>query len=256
VNPSSSIRAGNLSGRISGSGLELAYREWNSDAHGLPLVLLHGITGSSADWQRVAEHLPARRIIALDARGHGRSDWAFDEAYGGDQHFADVACALANLGIEQCVLAGYSMGGGVAIMTAAAIPERVAGAVVVDAYPHPTMSPGSSRIARWVARFDGPPRFDPAIARQFQDQLAEGRESRLDLWSLWEAIECPVLVVRGAQSDVLTARSAADMLSRLPVSRVVTIDDVSHPIPFVRPGELAAVLETFVRELEARPSSG
>lgn len=250
MNPGSAVRAGDLSGRISGSGLELAYREWNRDANGLPLFLLHGITGASADWHRVVQHMPARRIIALDARGHGRSDWAFDAAYGGDQHFADVSCALANLGIERCAIAGYSMGGGVAIMAAAAIPERVAGVVVIDAYPHPVMSPGSSRIARWVSRFDGPPRFDPAIARQFQDQLAEGREARLDLWSLWEAIECPVLVVRGAQSDVLTASSAGEMLSRLPGSRLVTIDDVSHPIPFVRPRELAAVLETFVRELE------
>jgi pimeloyl-ACP methyl ester carboxylesterase len=55
--------------RVPGAGLSLAYREWNADADGEPLVLLHGITGSSADWEATARRIPNRRIIAFDARG-------------------------------------------------------------------------------------------------------------------------------------------------------------------------------------------
>ena len=93
ANPALGVHGPHLpsEGRVRGCGLTLAYREWNPSSDGLPIVLLHGITGSSADWQRTALHLAGRRLLAFDARGHGDSDWAADEAYGGDQHFADLA---------------------------------------------------------------------------------------------------------------------------------------------------------------------
>lgn len=255
ANPALGVHGPHLpsEGRVRGCGLTLAYREWNPSSDGLPIVLLHGITGSSADWQRTALHLAGRRLLAFDARGHGDSDWAADEAYGGDQHFADLALALDALGVDHCLLAGFSMGGGVATIAAAAMPERVAGAVVIDAYPHAEMTPGSRRIAGWVSRYrEGGAWFDPAIARHFFEQLAEGRDARLDLWSLWEAITCPVLLVRGESSDVLTAQAAAEMLARLPHARLETISGVAHQIPSARPREVADVLAAFADTFDAR----
>src|SRR5450830_1885447 len=96
--------------RVAGDGLMLAFREWNRDAPGEPLVLLHGIAGSSADWEATVRHLGQRRVIAFDARGHGGSDWDPGEAYGGDQHFSDVATALDALDIDRCTVIGFSMG--------------------------------------------------------------------------------------------------------------------------------------------------
>src|SRR5262245_46435680 len=133
----------------------LAYREWNATAPGEPIVLLHGITGSSRDWGKVVAHLDGRRVIAFDARGHGESDWDPGEAYAGDHPFAGVVAALEGRGIERCELVGYSMGGGVTILIAAARPELVSRAVVVDTYPDPQMTPGSRRIAGWVANYAG-----------------------------------------------------------------------------------------------------
>jgi pimeloyl-ACP methyl ester carboxylesterase len=195
--------------------------------------------------------LDGRRLIALDARGHGQSDWSLDEEYGGDQHFADVSLAMENLGIERCVVAGFSMGGGVAIMVAAALPERVAGTAIIDAYPHPNMTSGSRQIAGWVSNYDPSANtFDPAISRHFREQLAAGREDRLDLWPLWEAIVCPVLVVRGGLSDVLTADNAAEMIARQPRADLVTFEDVGHRVPMQRPRELAELLEAFALRAE------
>lgn len=232
--------------RVVGDGLTLAFREWNGDAPGEPLVLLHGIAGSSADWEATVRHLGNRRIIAFDARGHGESDWDPGEAYGGDQHFSDVATALDALGIDRCTVIGFSMGGGVAMIVAAALPERVSGVVVVDTYPQPEMTPGSRRIAGWVSRFtEGTARFDPAIARHFRDQMAAGQHARLDLWPMWESIECPVLVVRGDNSDVLPAEVAAEMLRRQPAARLVTVPGVAHGVPYARPRELAAAISSF-----------
>src|SRR5215207_3624151 len=95
--------------------LRLACRVWPGPADATPLVFLHGLTGSGADWARIAPRLARRRTIyAWDARGHGASDWAPDAAYAGDAHFADVAGALDALGLDRCALAGFSMGGSVA----------------------------------------------------------------------------------------------------------------------------------------------
>jgi esterase len=151
-------------GIVPGDGLLLSYCEWGTRQPDVPpLVLLHGLTGSGEDWSRVAVRLAAqRRVIALDARGHGASAWSPEAAYASDAHFADVATALDALGVGRCVLAGYSMGGGVAILTAGALPERVTHLVVVDAYPAPQMTPGSLHIAELVAKGPNPPAPFPA----------------------------------------------------------------------------------------------
>jgi esterase len=251
-------------GTTAGHGLRLAYTAWGAPRAGrLPLVLLHGLTGRGADWEPIARRLAHdRRVVALDARGHGASEWSPDAAYAGDAHFADVATALDALGIARCALAGYSMGGGVAILTAGALPERVARLVVVDAYPAPEMTPGSARIARRIARlYGGPPAgtcaavapaarpaFDPAIARRIAEELAAGDPRRLDLWPFWEAGRCPALVVRGERSDVLPVGLAREMIARRPAARLATIPDAGHRLPFTRPRQLARLMAAFLAE--------
>ena len=228
--------------RIRGAALELSYREWNAESPGTPIVLLHGITGSSRDWKTVAAKLGGRRVLAFDARGHGQSDWAADEDYSVDAHFADLVCALDALNVPRCVLVGFSMGGGTAIVSGACAPERVAALVVVDAYPYAEQSSGSARIARWVSGQTDATTFDPAIARKFNDLLAAGVSTRADLGSLWRAVECPTLVVRGENSPVLPVETAARMLDDLPHARLATVEGVAHAIPVVRPVELAAAI--------------
>jgi len=242
------------SGILATSPLRLAYRDWPGLVTAPPLVLLHGLGGRAADWERIAIRLArGRRVIAWDARGHGASAWAADAAYTSDAHFADVATALDALGITTCDLAGFSMGGGVAILCAGALPERVRRVVVIDAYPSPEMTPGSRQIAEVIAAYMpsgcGPPPFDPAIARAFADLLSEDDPRRLDLWPFWEAGTQPALIVRGAQSTVLTKALAVEMLHRRPSARLRTIAGVAHAIPIQRPLVLAAAIETFLESV-------
>lgn len=254
------------SGRIAGDGLLLSYTEWHphdGEHEALsPILLLHGLTSRADHWEAVAGALAQqRRVFALDARGHGDSDWASDAAYAVDAHFADVVTALDALAVERCILVGYSMGGSVAILTAGALPERVERLVVVDSYPAPEMTAGSRRIAERLAQahhdgaLDGSAweawrrsgrRFDPAIARKMAEELAKGDPRRADLWSLWDALSCPVLLVRGALSTVLPADLAGEMLARQPQAQLITVPDVAHPIPFARPTELAGLIERFI----------
>lgn len=234
----------------------LAITRWGDRTPALPLILLHGIGGLGRDWAIVAGQLaPDCEIIAPDARGHGDSPWSPDEAYHTDAHFSDVATLLDVLEIERCLLVGYSMGGGVAILSAAALPERIAGLVVVDAYPAPEMTIGSREIAQAMGRYadgppllsDGRPRFDPAIARRMSADIEAGRP-RTDLWPMWEAIACPILVVRGETSTVLPVTLAEEMMERQPRSSLLTIAGCGHQVLFRRPHELATAIAAFARE--------
>jgi pimeloyl-ACP methyl ester carboxylesterase len=241
---------GNYSEIIDSGELRLACRIWPGPDGAIPAVLLHGLAQDSAAWHSVATRLSrTRTVIAWDARGHGDSDWAADAAYAGDAHFADVAGALDALNIERCILVGFSMGGGVAILCAGAMPERVARLVVVDAYPDPIMSPGSRQIAEFIAAYQTGelrPPFDPAIARSMAEQLSSADPRRLDLWPFWEAGKQPALLIRGACSTVLTEPMAAEMLRRRPATRLITIPNVAHPILTLRPAELATAIESFI----------
>jgi pimeloyl-ACP methyl ester carboxylesterase len=136
-------------------------------------------------------------------------------------------------------------------MTAAGLPERVAALVVVDAYPYPRQSPGSESIARWVAdRAQFTRHFDPAIARRFSELLAAGVSTRADLQSMWQAVTCPALVVRGSESEVLPESTARAMLADQPRARLETIPGVGHGIPHSHPAPLAAALSAFASEMD------
>jgi pimeloyl-ACP methyl ester carboxylesterase len=249
--------------RLLGDGLTLSMTRWGAPPDATPpIMLLHGIGGCGVDWEPLARTLAATcPVIALDARGHGDSDWSPEAAYSGDAHFADLATALDALGIDTCILGGYSMGGGVAILAAGAMPERVAGLVVIDAYPAPEMTEGSRKIAEHVASFSSlrspasrprsgnRPPFDPAIADAFARDLLAGDPRRLDLWPMWDALQCPTLLVRGEHSDVLPPALAAEMLERQPRARMVVMPGVGHRVPFHCPSELAQLLVEFTSDV-------
>jgi pimeloyl-ACP methyl ester carboxylesterase len=100
---------------------------------GLPVVLVHSLAGSSGHWARQLEHLRSnRRAIALDLRGHGRSEPPSDGDYSIAGMAHDIAAAVDTLGLGQFVLVGHSMGGGVALAYAGAHPDRVAGLLLLD----------------------------------------------------------------------------------------------------------------------------
>jgi len=96
------------------------------------LVMLHGITDSGLCWPRVVAALADDYAMILpDARGHGLSDKPA-QGYAPTDHAADVAGLIEALGLERPVLAGHSMGGAVAALTAALYPELVSGVILED----------------------------------------------------------------------------------------------------------------------------
>jgi pimeloyl-ACP methyl ester carboxylesterase len=234
--------------------LRLFARDYGGE--GPPLLLMHGLTRNSADFEPLAAHLaPRYRLIVPDQRGRGLSD-ADPEAgnYRPELYVQDMFAMLRGLGVERCGLVGTSMGGLMAMIMAAAQPERVPAVVLNDVGP--VLDPaGLARIAGYVggdtdfASWDEAARacaavnqvafpgfthpdwlafarrtcrdtpegrvafaYDPAIARGFE---GEGEVAPPELWPLWDAMGAtPVLAIRGALSDLLSAATVAEMEQR------------------------------------------
>ncbi len=100
---------------------------------GTPVVLVHSAAGSTTHWEAQLSHLRrTRRAMALDVRGHGRSEPPRDGSYAVAAMGADVVASADALGLKRFILVGHSQGGAVAIAAAAQVPERVAGLVLLD----------------------------------------------------------------------------------------------------------------------------
>jgi pimeloyl-ACP methyl ester carboxylesterase len=100
---------------------------------GVPVVFAHSLAGNSGQWKAQLDYLrPKRRAVALDFRGHGRSDPARNRDYSINGMAADISAVVDSLGLDRFVLVGHSMGGGAALAYAGAHPDRVAGLLLVD----------------------------------------------------------------------------------------------------------------------------
>jgi pimeloyl-ACP methyl ester carboxylesterase len=125
---------------------------------GIPVVLLHGLTASRRYVVMGSKALErsGHRVIAYDARGHGRSSPAPDRtAYTYEDLGEDLLAVLDDLGIERAVLAGASMGAHTALWLALRGSERVAGLVVITPAYEPDANDDPKRLERWDALADG-----------------------------------------------------------------------------------------------------
>ncbi|MBW2496038.1 MAG: alpha/beta hydrolase [Deltaproteobacteria bacterium] len=136
--------------RVQGAhGLELHVLEWSTE--GVPMILLHGHGNEAHLWDDFVPCVaPHYRVIAVDQRGHGDSDWDPEGRYDSESMADDLEALLAELEIDRFVLIGFSMGGRVSMSYAARHPERLAGLVLVDIGPEVDMR-GALRIQGEVA---------------------------------------------------------------------------------------------------------
>src|SRR5947199_5799988 len=140
---------------IERDGVRLAVQD---DGDGVPVVLLHGLTATRryvVMGSRALER-SGHRVVAYDARGHGRSSPAPDPgAYGYDELAADLAATLDALAIERAVLVGASMGGHTLLRYALDHPDRVAALAVITPGHDPATADDPARLARWDALAEG-----------------------------------------------------------------------------------------------------
>jgi pimeloyl-ACP methyl ester carboxylesterase len=205
---------------ITREGVELAGEE---AGEGLPVVLLHGLTATRRYVVMGSRSLErsGHRVIAYDARGHGRSSPAPDRGeYGYEDLGRDLIAVLDERGVERAVLAGASMGAHTLLWAALNAPERVAGLVVITPAYDPATQLDDARLAHWDALAEGLSRggVDGFIA-------AQGRPNVPEAWQ-----ETVVKVTRQRLSQHEHPEAVADALRAVPRSR-----------PFGTIEELAAI---------------
>jgi pimeloyl-ACP methyl ester carboxylesterase len=245
----------------------VVYSEWPGPAGAPTLMCVHGLTRNGKDFDAIAEVLSAHyRVICPDMPGRGRSEWLTAAAeYGSPQYLADAAALIARLDVDSVDWLGTSMGGLIGMMLASQPGSPIRKLALNDIGPY-LSKVGLERIASYVgldptfpsldaleaavrvnyagfgpltdAQFRKMARdsarekpsggwgfaYDPKIAEAF----GQGPIEDLDLWPMWEKIRCPTLVLRGAQSDLLTHEAAEEMTRRGPKARLVELPGIGH----------------------------
>lgn len=265
-------------------GLKLHYRDYAGGAPGqAPVICLPGLTRNARDFAALAERIaPARRVLCLDLRGRGDSEYAKDSTcYVPPQYIEDLLQLLDQEGIERFVSVGTSLGGLMTMGLALFQPERIAGAVLNDIGPVMEVA-GLERIRDYVGQGRSFPTWVHA-ARALEETQAVAHPGRdLEFWigtakqrmtlgsngrivfdydmkiaepfasfdasaipDMWPALEAlagrPLLFVRGALSDILSAATLEEMARRAPGSEALTLPDVGHTPTLVEPEAEVAI---------------
>lgn len=151
---------------------------YTDEGAGLPILCLAGLTRNTADFDHVAPHLLANgtvRLIRMDYRGRGQSDWADPATYTIPQEAADAIALLDHLGIERAAILGTSRGGVIAMVLAAMAKDRLLGVALNDIGPN-IEAAGLSVIKDYIGR-------NPA-----QNTHAEAAAFRAKAWSHFKGV--------------------------------------------------------------------
>lgn len=115
---------------VQGDGLNINLAVWEGESH--PILCIHGITANCRCWDHLASVLtPQYSVMAMDLRGRGRSDRP-PTGYSLDHHIRDINCLMDDLGVDQAVVMGHSLGAFIGLAFAAQYPQRTDRLVLVD----------------------------------------------------------------------------------------------------------------------------
>jgi pimeloyl-ACP methyl ester carboxylesterase len=216
---------------IDGAGVRLAVEQ---SGEGLPVVLLHGLTATRRYVVMGSRSLErsGHRVIAYDARGHGRSSPAPNAtAYGYGDLGADLEAVLDTLGVDKAVLAGSSMGAHTLLWLALNEPARVGGLVVITPAYEPETNDDPARLARWDALAQG---LRNGGVEGFLDAYGEPEVPA-------ESRDTVLTVIRQRLSLHEHPEAVADALSAVPRSRPFgTLEElgaISVPVTVVASGD-------------------
>ena len=236
---------------------------------GMPVVLIHSLAGNSGHWTPQLAHLRrTTRAVALDLRGHGRSDAPKDGRFAPGDYAQDVRLMMDTLGIRRAVVVGHSMGGGVAAALAGLAPDRVAGLLFVDPIDDPSKRPPDEGSAAFLRRLDGP-EYAMAIEAYWLEILklaGDGVQQQVlaDLRATPQAtVVGSMRAMTGFNAEATLAAYHGPMLSVttplnefpsslhrvMPVIRREKMAGVSHWLHLDRPTEFNALLERFLVEI-------
>jgi esterase len=273
------------------TGIALNITEWATnicDAKKLPVVLLiHGTGDAACVWTDIVGNLVGSyRVLGIDLRGHGDSDWASDGDYRTEAMADDLVSLVELLALDQLTLIGHSLGAAVALHFASRHAARLACLVLVDYGPevqnasvthirnvvlsahhpyctvndyqavlqdrHPLAMPQlldeiAKGTTRRVANGEVVLKYDPAImaARNTTERAPDAAT----LWKILQNLYCPVLVMRGMASSVLSQQIAEKMAYKiLPQGSLAIVPIAGHSIQIDNPSAFNLSLGAFLHQ--------
>jgi esterase len=231
------------------------------------------------------------RVIAVDQRGYGQTEHAEDMDYTRASQLEDLEGIIDALGLRSVTLVGHSMGGALAICYAAEHPEIVSALVVVEAAPEVLRSGVENlrRLLTagdsWTTMDQAAEAFEPHMPGASHEQLERrvrgalvqqedgtftwgfdeafrdpsirppdpdpGQRRLSDLWDSADRIQCPTMIVRGQDTDMLTPEAIQRLHRRVAGSRVSLIEDAGHNVPTDQPASLALNIREFLQSIAA-----
>ncbi len=251
-----------------------------SGQSGPPVVCVHGLTRNGRDFDFLAERLSDRRhVVCPDVAGRGKSDWLPDPGlYGYPQYMSDMTAMIARLNVRTVDWVGTSMGGLIGMMMAATTGSPIRRLVLNDVGPfipaaalqrigsyvgadptflakdaleiflrhiHGTFGPLTDAQWQHLSEHSARPREDGTIGLAYDPGIATaftmGEITDVDLWPIWESVSCPVLVIRGESSDLLTREVAEQMVERGDDVSLIEMADCGHAPALMDDKQIEAV---------------
>jgi 3-oxoadipate enol-lactonase len=251
---------------------------WFEAGHGEPLVVIHGLADDHRAWRRTLPDLMLHhRVVLYDLRGHGETSLGNPDGTL-RQLGADLIALLDALDLERADLAGFSLGGTIAMRAAIDHPDRVSTLTLVAT---------SSRVGRAAAdwyrqRVEMVERGDPALRETLDrdtadvyaespTELEEGslirRQSTTDPRGYGNAcaamaalngapldpelprIAAPTLIVASENDRHCPPKAAEIIAAGIKGARLELFPDAGHPIPVEKPCELARAINSFLAEV-------
>lgn len=259
----------------------LHYLEWNPAGRDT-LVLLHGNSANAWWWETLAALMPPRfRMIAIDQRGHGDSEWVRPPAYSPVDYAADLARFITECELARPVIVGHSMGGIGVLAFAQRYSERARAAVAIDvavtssrgrdrylrrlrALPtvtYPDLETAKARFRLMPAEGDVPSAILREIAEKSLGRTEDGRytlkfdresffgSDGIDALGAIRAARIPLLLIRGGLSRIMTSEGAQHAVEASPLAQLEVIPGAHHHLPLERPDALAELIQKFVASL-------
>lgn len=281
------------SARFAGHGGMTLAADVGGDPHHPPVILMHGGGQTRHSWGKAARDLVGMglRVISLDLRGHGESDWSPDGDYELDAFVRDLEAIIATLSVP-VALVGASLGGVISLLALGKRPDLpVSALILVDVVPrlerkgveriHAFMYGKPEGFANLEEAADAVAAYLPNRPRRADnDGLMKNLRARDDgrLYWHWDPkfftgspqlgrleemvlrmeeaarhIAVPTLIVRGRVSDVVSREGVAHLRELIPHAEYIDVEDAGHMVAGDKNDQFNAAVERFLASLALTP---
>lgn len=230
-----------------------------------PLLLIHGAGGSHLDWSAELRRLPSATVYTIDLPGHGRSSGSPRDSI--TAYAADVVSIIRELKIEDVVIAGYSMGGAIALELGLQKLSEISGLVLISTGARLRVNPqifdlfskDFRQVVNLLAQYYWSSKIPEEIIQISKNRMLNSNPevfhkdliacNRFDRMGQCGEITLPALVINGDEDNLTPPKYGRYLAGQLPNARLVKVPGASHMVFLERTELVANEISDFIAEL-------